>query len=148
MLDIMGVNVPSWGKFWPIFPLLGGVISSVFFFLRDGRPGALGKGVAGILLGLLFFSFTYGHLDWRRFGQWWPAIPLIIGVAFLATWVAGKMTQPPYLVLALLGMGLGLTGFSARYDWLEKIMPPVAVVWVIILLAVGGLFVWRGMKKS
>ncbi len=148
LLDSMGVAVPSWKRFWPVFPLLGGLVSTAFFFLRQGKPGALGKGVAGILTGLLFFSFTYGHLDWRQFGQWWSAIPLILGLAFLATWVAGKMSQPPYLILALIGMGLGLTGFSAHFDWLEKLMPPAAVVWGVALLGIGGLFIWRSMKKS
>jgi len=147
LLDSMGVAVPSLGRFWPIFPLLGGLASIADFFIGSRRPSSLGRGIIATGLALLMFAFIYQVLDWRQVGQWWSAVPLIAGTAFFSSWLVGGRKKPPLLVLGASGIGLGLTGLAPHLDWLERLLPPAAVFWGILLLIVGIYLLWRAFAK-
>ncbi len=147
LLGAMGVAVPSLGRFWPIFPLLGGLASIVDFFVGSRRPSSLGRGIVATGFALLMFAFTYHVLDWQRVGQWWPAVPLIAGTAFFSSWLVGGRQKPALLVLGSIGIGLGLTGLAPHLSWLERLLPPVAVFWGLVLLVLGIYLLWRALGR-
>ena len=134
--------MPSLRRFWPIFPLLGGVASSADYFFGSKRPGSLGKGVVGIGLAILFCGFTYGWLPWRRVADWAPAIPAVVGAGLFATWLAGRRT-PGFLISGVVGMVLGLSGFALRFERLREMLPPPALIWGVLILLLGSYLLWR-----
>ena len=147
ILDSLGVGVPPLRRFWPIFAVIGGLASIVDYLIGGRVPASLGKGVAGIGVGILFFAFTYGQLSWLEVGDWLPALPLITGAGLLATWFGGNRT-PPFLVLGVVGVALGATFYVDNFAWLERLMPPPALVWGVLLLVLGGYLVWRSVRRS
>lgn len=146
LLQAAGVAVPSLKEFWPIFVLLGGLASIADYFAGSRAPGSLGKGVAGLGIAALAFGFTTGWLSWRNFLDWFPAIPLIAGAAFLATWLADHRRTSSYLILGIVGLGLGITGYAPRLDWLERFLPSAAVSWAILLLILGIFLLWKNFS--
>ncbi len=143
LLASMGVAVPGLVRIWPGFVTLGALASVLDFFVGSRRASSLGQGVAGLGLSWLLFGFTFGWLEWRQVGGWWPALPLIAGLALLTSYVAGKATAPLQLILGTIGLGLGLTFFAPHVPWLDRLLPPPAVAWGILLLLLGGVLVWR-----
>lgn len=77
--------------------------------------------------------------------DYWPAFPLIAGLAFGATWVAGKRRDAGLLVPATVGLLAGMVGFSFTLGWFEEwVMPVIANGWPLVLVAMGLLMVFRG----
>ncbi|MCH9650219.1 MAG: hypothetical protein K0U98_18420 [Deltaproteobacteria bacterium] len=146
LLQAAGVGVPSLEQFWPVFVLLGGLASALDFFAGSRAPGSLGKGVAGIGVAALAFGFTTDRLNWRNFFDWFPAIPLIAGLAFLTTWAADRYQTSSYLILGIVGLGLGVTGYAHHLDWLAKFLPTPAVSWAILLLILGIFLLWKNFR--
>lgn len=148
LMDAMGINVPSLSRFWPIFPLLGGLASVADYFVGSRRPSSIGRGIFAAGLALLMFAFNYQVLDWRRVGQWWPALPLIFGAAFFSSWLVGGRQKPKLLVAGAVGLGIGLTGLAPHLNWLDRLLPPVAVFWGGLLLLLGIYLLWRAFRKD
>lgn len=96
---------------WPVFPVIGGLaFLAVFALGRNRDAGLLVPGCGGLLVGLFFFLFTIGPLDWDDMSRMWPGFPLIGGLVFLAVW-AVKRREPGPLIPAGLGLGVGVVGF-------------------------------------
>ena len=139
LLDSLGVPVPPLGRHWPFFLVLGGLASLADWAFVSRRPGSLGQGVVGIGLGILAYLLVFDRLMWQDFGNWWPALFLIAGVAWLATWAADGMVGSRRLTLGLVSVGLAITGWGWQ-------MVHVEVLWAVILLVLGGLLLWRTLR--
>ncbi len=151
LLESAGVPVPSAKTYWPIFILPGAIASMVDFFIGSRRATSMGRGVAALGFSALFFAFSFGHLGFFNFFDWWPAIPLIAGAGFVTTFFADRMQTASYLVTGVIFLGIGLTFWVHRFDLLRKIMPSPTVAWGILLLGLGVYLVsktLRGKKKS
>lgn len=146
LLQAAGVPVPDLSRYWPLFILLGGLASIADFFVGSRSAGSVGQGVFGIGLSFLCFGFTVYDLTWHNPGSWLPALPLILGAAFVATWIAEGFQTSSFLVAGVVGIGLGLTGYGLHYDWLARILPSPAVLWGIILLILGIFLLWRNFR--
>ena len=146
-LQNLGVNLPGLEEMWPILPCLAGAALLVSFFTgKDRGPGRVFLGTSGLLVGLFFFAFTIGPLEWWEMEVYWPAYPLMGGVAFLATWVAGRCRESGPLVPAALNAVAGVVGFSFTLGWLEMwVLPVIETGWPLVLIAVGLLIVFRGI---
>ncbi len=141
LLHSLGVPVPDLSRHWPLFLLLGGVASLLDYFFLSSRPAACGIGVFGLGLGILFYLFSLSKLSLGDISLWGPAIPLVLGLAFLATWFVGQPRAPSLLTLGVVGLGLALSGWGWRIVRIESL-------WALVLLAIGGFFIWRAVKQG
>ena len=146
----LGFDLPGLGELWPIFPCLAGAAFLISFVTSKNRdPGLVFPGTVGILVGLFFFTFTVGPLEWWRMEDYWPAFPLIAGLAFMTTWVAGRFRKSGLLVPAAAGLLAGVVGFSFTLGWLEGwVMPVIENGWPLVLVVMGLLMVFRGIASG
>lgn len=62
--------------------------------------------------------------------------PLIGGLAFVATWIAGKCRESGLLVPAALNALAGVASFSFTLGWLEVwVLPVIENGWPLVLIA-------------
>ena len=144
----LGFDLPSLGELWPIFPCLAG---AAFFISSIARknPRLAFPGTAGVLGGLFFFSFTVGPLEWWRMEDYWPAFPLIAGLAVAATWGAGRFRESALLVPAAVGLVVGVVGFSFTLSWFEGwVTPVIENGWPLVLVAIALLMVFRAIVSG
>jgi len=81
--------------------------------------------------------------------DYWPAFPLIAGLAFVATWVAGRFRESGLLVPVAVGLLAGVAGFSFTLGWLEEwVIPVIENSWPLVLVATGLLMVFRGLVSG
>ena len=149
-LGNLGVDLPGLGELWPLLPCLAGAALLLAFGRSQNRGSALVfPGTAGLLVGLFFFSFTMGPLEWWQMADYWPAFPLIVGSAFMATWLAGRLRTPGLLVLGAIGLLVGVVGFSFTLGWLNMwVMPVLANGWPLVLVAMGLFMVFRAIMSG
>jgi hypothetical protein len=140
LLDSLGLPVPDMRQHWPAIVLLGGLASLVDFALVSRRPGSAAIGAAAIALGCFFYTFTAGSQQLREFAVWWPWLPAIVAIAFLAGWAAGRAASLSLFSVGAVAAGLALTGWSDG-RW------PLQLVWGVVLLAIGVVFLWRTLAS-
>ena len=140
----------GWDKFWPVFPLLGGLaflIAWVGSGFKDS--GLVWIGVAATLVGLFFFGFTLGVWEWEEMRELWPIFPLIGGIAFIAAFLAERARDWGTLGMGLVGIIVGLVGLAYTLGGLES---DIWKYWPALIILVGvfglltGLF-QRGRKQ-
>ena len=148
LLNAQGVGVPPFKTLWPLLFILAGVASFVDLAVLSKRPSSAGWGLAFIGLGALFFSLTLGYTTLGRALDWLPSFPTILGLALMATWLAGGRKQGNTFVAGLVLLVLGVLGFGARFDWLQRILPSAQVLWAGLLVIGGGFLVWRTVSRS
>jgi hypothetical protein len=107
----------SMSQMWPAISVLVGIMFWLgFIFGKDHDPGLAFVGTIVTLTGLFFFLFTFnvdllglGRVDWSDMGKLWPVFPLIVGIAFVVLWAAGRFRDwgvlIPAAVLLLVGIG-------------------------------------------
>ncbi len=133
LLGSLGVNLPSIGRLWPIFPALGGLAFLVAYYMgSENDAGFLIPGVGGFLTGIFFFFFTFGVFEWAEMGRLWPIFPLIGGIAFVAVWLADGRKEFGYLVPAGGGLGVGIIGLIFTFGGIN-----LANYWPVILIVIG-----------
>lgn len=147
-LNALDVGVPPFKDLWPLLLILAGGASLVDLFFLSRRPTAAGWAVAWIGFGVLAFALTLHYTSWRKSLDWLPSFPTILGLAFLATCVAEKRRRDHLAIAGGVLVALGLVGFTARFDWLRRIMPSAQVLWAGLLLIVGGYMVWRALAQG
>ncbi len=143
LLDSYGMNIPPFKRMWPMFLILGGLASAVDYFFLSRRPRSAGGATSFIGFGVLGFAITLGYTTWGRFLDWLPSFPTILGLGFLTTWVAGGRRDGSLMFAGLVMVGLGLMGYAARFDVLQRILPSAQIIWAFILLLGGGFLIWR-----
>jgi hypothetical protein len=147
LLDTLGLDLPSLGRSWPIFLIVGGLASLVDYLWFGRHPRSAGQAMLGVGLGLLFFSITLGWTRFVTFWDWFPGMPLVFGLAFLVAWLAGGRTRGDLLVVGAMFTALGLVGFAFRYPVLRDILPSGELIWSLLLLAGGGYVLWRVLAR-
>lgn len=104
------------------------------------RRGSAGQALAGLLLltaGALLFAENLDFIDARRYWRYWPVLPLAIGLLKL---VSGDSRGDR-------AFGVVLTAFGGAQ--LAKVLgywsPGPADIVALVLMAVGGYFIVRGL---
>ena len=111
LFDRLAFDMPGMAKMWPMFPFFFGLAILISFFARSSRsPGTVWPGTYALLVGSFFFLFSFQILDWSALGELWPVFPLFIGIAFVATWVAGRFKEPALLVPGSIAAATGVLG--------------------------------------
>ncbi len=147
-LDAQGAGVPEFKRLWPVLFLLAAGASLADFLFMSRRPSSAGWALAWLGLGILGLALSLGYTNYAKILDWLPSFPTILGLAFLVTWLADGRRDDNMVIASLVLVGIGLLGFGARFDWLQKILPSAQVVWAAILLAGGGFLVWRAVAKK
>jgi hypothetical protein len=147
----LGWNLPGLGALWPIFPL-GFGLGCLWQYFQDGRRshGLVFTGISAALVGVLFFTITFGLVQWGDLSRLWPVFILIAGAAFLGQWVA----QPSERGLLAPGLGALAVGAIALLFTLDLLGAPAtalaARLWPVLLIVLGlGLlasYFWRGRQ--
>ncbi len=139
--DSLHGSVPSLKRWWPLFIIIGGFASGFDYFAGSRKSASLTKALLGIGWGCFFLLFTLRYFEWREGYRLWPAIPFILFVAALGGWLAagGRGLAPG--ITAFLSLGIALTG--AHFHWTIPLIPPLAVSWAFILIAIA-LVLFRG----
>jgi hypothetical protein len=145
----LGVPMPGFEQIWPAFLVAFGLT----MFARTSDTSSLGKesvfvGVGAILTGLFLLLFTLGTLEWRELALYWPAIPLIVGVAYFALYLARGMVDTGLLVPAFIVGGLGALAFPFTLGAVQN--PFLSrLVWLLPGLAVllGLVFMFRPEQR-
>src|SRR6476620_5412229 len=101
----------DWGMAWPFFGILAGLAMLVMALIADNpraRAGWVFPGTIALLLGVFFLLTTNGILSWSDQGTLWPIYPLVVGLAFLAAYLASGFRMIGYLIpgaiLSLVGL--------------------------------------------
>ncbi len=147
-LDAQGVGVPQFKRLWPVLLLLAAGGALVDLFALSRRPSSAGWAVTWFGLGVLGLAVSLEYTDYAKILDWLPSFPTILGLAFLVTWLVDQRRDENLFIASLVLIGLGVLGFGARFDWLQKILPSAQVVWAFILVAGGGFLVWRAVAKK
>ena len=132
----------GWDSIWPIFPFLFGVFLLRLYRVRR-KPQQLFVGTFLTLMGIFFFLFATGSLDWWQMDTLWPAFPLIFGVSLLVLSSVGD--RPTFSLV----MGVGFLAFSAIFFMIEagkiasRVAEPVARIWPLVLVGAGILIILR-----
>jgi hypothetical protein len=110
----------SIAQLWPgIIVLVGLMFWGGYLLGRQHDAGLAFVGTIVTLVGAFFFLFTlhvnipgYGPVEWSDMGRLWPAFPLIVGVAFVVLWLAGRLRDVGVLFPAAILLIVGLGGFA------------------------------------
>lgn len=147
LLNALDVAVPPFKRLWPVLFLLAAA-SALFDFLALSRhPRAAGWAVAWTGFGVLGLALTMGYTDLFKILDWLPSFPTIVGLALVTTWAAARGRGGNNLAAGLVLLVLGLLGFGARFDWLQRLLPSAQVIWAILFLVGGGILVWRTLGQ-
>ncbi len=148
LLNALGVGIAPFKDLWPILFVFAGAGMLADYLFLSRRPGSAGWALAWFGFGVLFFALTLNYTTWGKILDWLPSIPTILGLALLTTWFADHRRDDNQIIAGGILLGLGLVGFAARFDWLQRILPSAQVVWAVLLLAGGGFLVWRNVIKA
>ncbi len=147
-LNAQGVNVPRFKDYWPALLLVAAAGSLADYLFLGRRPSSAGWAVTWTGFGVLGLALTVGYTDLHDILDWLPSFPMILGLAFVVTWLADKRRNDHLGIAGWVLVALGLMGFAARFDWLKKILPSAQVVWAVLLLVGGGYLVWRAIARA
>lgn len=146
-LNAQDVNVPEFKRLWPTLLLLAAGASLFDFFALSRRPSSAGWALGWFGLAVLGFALSLEYTRWSRILDWLPSLPTILGLSFWTTYAAGARKTDHLVVAGGVLVGLGLMGFMARYDVLQRIIPSAQVLWAVLLLIGGGFLVWRAVAR-
>jgi hypothetical protein len=154
LLQSLGVPLPGMAALWPVFSTLAGVgFFASWLFSRDKRSsyGVMIPATITFLIGLFFFGFTLGAFAWGDMAYLWPVFPLIVGIAFVVTWVFSGFREWGLLVPGGVTGAVGLIGLAftlgrLEYPYLRWILRgwPALLILIGLIVLVGGLLDRRG----
>ena len=155
---LVNLNViPALGfaQMWPGIVVLVGIMFWLgFIFGHEHDAGLAFVGTIVTLTGLFFFLFTlkvyipgFGAVEWSDMAQLWPAFPLIVGIAFVVMWIAGRFRDPGVLIPAgiLLLVGFGGFAFTMRE---VPIFQNILQWWPVLLIAFGFIILIQSFTRS
>jgi hypothetical protein len=132
----LGVDVPGIEQVWPILPVIGGLFFYLGFLVNPRAYGLVFPGTLFFLCGLFFLPFSLGLLEWESMERLWPVFPLIMGLAFVALWMANLGRVLGLLIPAGLFLSAGMVGLALTLTPLSGVVQTIG--WPIALLAAGG----------
>jgi hypothetical protein len=103
-------------------------------------------GTFGLLLGSFFFLFSFGVFEWEQMSELWPVFPLIAGLAFLATWIAGGLRDTGLLVPAVIAITLGTVGLGFELGAIDA--RTIGTLWPLALVVLGALMIVRALRRT
>jgi hypothetical protein len=147
LLDTFGVSLPDWESMWPVLVIAGGIYMLLDQFFGSGRdPGRVFVGTAAVLVGAVFAAITLGPFTYQDLDTWWPVFLIILGVAFLARWIAGGARRGNALFLGVVALLVGGVAGAINLRLLgpqtQDLLP---TLWPALLIAAGLLVLLQGL---
>ena len=142
-------------QMWPGIVVLVGILFWLgFIFGKDHDPGLAFVGTIVTLTGLFFFLFTFnvdllglGRVDWSDMGKLWPAFPLIVGIAFVVLWAAGRFRDWGVLIPAGVLLLVGIGGFAYTLGNVP-VFQNILQWWPLLLIFFGVIILIQSMVRS
>lgn len=134
-----GLPLPGIDQMWPMFPIFGGLLFYLGFLVGPRAYGVVMPGTLFFLTGLFFLPFSFGLLDWTQMEELWPVFPMILGLAFVALFLASLGRYPGLLIPAGLFVSAGVVGLSLTVTPLGSLVGVVG--WPVAFLAGGATLV-------
>lgn len=142
-------------QMWPAIVVFVGVLFWLgFIFGKDHDPGLAFVGTIVTLTGLFFFLFTFnvdlfglGRVDWSDMALLWPAFPLIVGVAFVVLWAAGRFRDWGVLIPAGILLLVGLGGFAYTLGEVA-VFQNILQWWPLLLIFFGVIVLIQSIARS
>lgn len=135
----------GWGVVWPLFPFVAGVLM-MKLYASQRRPSLLFGGLVLIQLGLFFFVFTVGAVDWGSMSLLWPFLILIPGIALVAVAATGDESAST-LIVGLSAVAAAVVGFwVSRGGEGARVFGPV-IRWWPVALVVAGAMIYRRARR-
>lgn len=139
-----GAFALNWSSIWPVFPMLAGLALLGLSFSSETpavRSSMVFSGMIPVLVGIFFFTITLGIFSWRDMASLWPVFPLIVGIAFLAGYLAGNRMQNAYLVpgagLVIIAVTfLTILQVGGSYSAMARLWPVFLIMAGVLLLIV------------
>jgi hypothetical protein len=139
--NLFGLQWSDVGDFWPVFPIIGGLIvllPALAATSSHARGAIVFAGTIPVLVGLFFLSITLGVFSWADHSFLWPVYPLIVGVSFLAGYAVSGFKHNYYLIPGLIVSAVALVFFAmtatGSYDLLGKLWPIFLIVAGLLML--------------
>lgn len=144
LLENLGIVTIDLGRIWPIFPtLFGAAILALGISTRRNRANAEGEimvGVWALLLGLFFFLFSTGTVSWAEMARLWPTFPLIVGLGFLISFLAGGRRDWGLIILGAIATLIGVVGYLFTFGLFGPAFAATVLPYVVpTLLILGGI---------
>ncbi len=139
LLQQLATHLFGWNHIWPIFPTLGGVtFLAGWLFSKEHDPGLLFVGTAATLVGLFFFLFTFGVLEWSEMSKLWPTFPIIGGLAFLALFAGDRFRDWGAAGTGCVAVLLGVIAFGFTLFRLPRSLGDTLIkLWPLGLILIG-----------
>ena len=147
-LNAQGVGVPRFKDYWPALLLVAAAGALTDYLFLSKKPSLAGWAVTWTGLGVLGLALTLDYTRLADILDWLPSFPMILGLAFLVTWLASGRANEHLAIAGSVLVVLGLVGFAARFDWLKRVLPSAQVIWALLLLIGGGYLVWRAIQRA
>ncbi len=145
----------SIAQMWPGLVVLVGLMFWLgFIFGKEHDPGLAFVGTIVTLCGLFFFLFTFnvdllglGRVDWGDMTLLWPAFPLIVGLAFVVMWLAGRCRDGGLLIPAGILLLVGVGGFAFTLGRVP-IFQNILQWWPLLLIVFGLVILIQAFTRS
>jgi hypothetical protein len=131
----IGAPVPDLEQGWPAFPIYAGLAFWLGWLLDRRAFGLVLPGTLAILTGAFFLPFSFGLLDWSAMERYWPVFPLIVGLAFVAMWIAARLRYWGLLIPAGIFLSAGIIALPITATPFGSVVEIVG--WPVAILAVG-----------
>ncbi|HEY76185.1 MAG TPA: hypothetical protein G4O00_08390 [Thermoflexia bacterium] len=150
LLVQLRLGIPTVDQIWPAFPLVWGITSLITYFRSDRKAESrVFWGTALVLSSLFLFLISMGDQDYSVLRTWWPVFVAIVGIAFLALWLAQGLRDWEILFLAIFGL---IFGGGALVVNLQLLGPNTAEelsrLWPALLILVGALLLLREFRRE
>jgi hypothetical protein len=141
-------------EMWPGIVVLVGLTFWIgFIFGHDHDAGLAFVGTILVLIGAFFFLFTlhlalpgYGVVGWGDQGRLWPVYPLIVGVAFVVLWIAGRARDNGVLIPAGILLIVGLAGLNFTLGEVPG-LTDIIRLWPVLLIVFGAAILLRSFSR-
>jgi hypothetical protein len=133
---------------WPIFPTIVGLSMFVGWFFAPKKPGSHGimiPAMINFLVGVFFFGFTFGIVQWSDMSVLWPVFPLIVGVAFFVAWLFSGLSDWGMLVPCAITAGVGIVGLAFTVFGQVEAVSSLIRYWPVLLIGLGILVLIGGV---
>jgi hypothetical protein len=144
----LGVRLPGMDAMWPIFPLGGGLLFLGGYLFDRHDPGLIFVGLAVSLIGVFFFFFTLRvplpvagmqeGVGWGDMSKLWPAFVVIIGMSFIALFLAEGKREWAVFSVGAVAVIVGCVAFLFTLGWLAGDIGRLLVkLWPLLLVIAG-----------
>jgi hypothetical protein len=132
----LGWAAPGLGQLWPLLLVVTGLWLLASYALDDRDAGSAFAGTALFLAGAFLMLYTFRVIS--RLETWWPAIPVIGGLAFLAQWAASEFKGIGSLWMGLLALTAGVVALPFTLGVIShQLGREAARLWPLVLIVVG-----------